>query len=51
MIEPRGWKIGRGVRQECFLSLILFNFYSESLTTEALEEFEELKIRGKSLTL
>jgi hypothetical protein len=37
-------KIGRGVRQECCLSPILFNLYSDCLTKEALEGFGDLKI-------
>jgi len=40
-------KIGRGVRQECCLSLILFNLYSECLTKEALEGFGDFKMDGQ----
>jgi len=40
-------KTGRGVRQGCFLSPILFNFYSEFLTKEALEGFGDFKIGGQ----
>jgi len=40
-------KTGRGVRQGCCLSSILFNVYSEFLTKEALEGFGDLKIGGK----
>jgi hypothetical protein len=36
--------IGRGVRQVCCLSLILFYFYSEHLKKEALEGFGDFKI-------
>jgi hypothetical protein len=44
---PRGdeiVKIGRGVRQSCCLSPILFNLYCEYITKEALERFEDFKI-------
>jgi hypothetical protein len=40
-------KIGRGVRQGCSLSPILFIVYSEYLTKEALEGFEDFKIGGQ----
>jgi len=42
--ETRSVKIGRGVRQECCLSPILFNLYSKCLTKEALEGFGYFKI-------
>ena len=45
--ETRSVKIGRGVRQGCCLSPILFNLYGECLTKEALEGFGDFKIRGK----
>jgi hypothetical protein len=34
--ETGNVKIGRGVRQECCLSAVLFNLHSECLTNEAL---------------
>jgi hypothetical protein len=40
-------KSGRGVIQECCLSPILFNLYSEYLTKEALEGLGSLKIGGQ----
>ena len=45
--ETRRVKTGRGVRQRCCLSAILFNLYSECLTNEALEGFGDFKIGGQ----
>jgi hypothetical protein len=45
--ETRSVKIGRGVRQGCRLSPILFNLYSKYVTKEALKEFGVFKIGGK----
>jgi hypothetical protein len=42
--ETRSVEIGRGVRQGCCLSLIMFNVYSEYLNKEALEGFGDFKI-------
>jgi len=44
--ETRSMKTGRGVKEECCLSPILFNLYSECLTKEALEGFGDFKIGG-----
>jgi len=45
--ETRSVKTGRGVRQGCCLSPILFNLYSECLTKEAVERFGDVKIGGQ----
>ena len=45
--ETRSVQIGRGVRQGCCLSPILFNLYSECLTKEALDGLGDFNIRAK----
>jgi len=45
--ETRSVKIGRGVRQDCCLSPIMFNLYSEYLTKEVLEGLGDFKIGGQ----
>jgi retron-type reverse transcriptase len=45
--KTRSVKTGRGVRQGCCLSPILFKLYSECLTKEALEGSGDFKIGGQ----
>ena len=47
--ETRNLKIGRGVRQGCCLSPILFNLYSECLNKEALEGFGDFQVGGQNI--
>ena len=49
-LNRRGTKsveIGRGVRQGCCLSRIMFNLYSECLIKESLEGFRDIKVGGQ----
>jgi len=45
--ERRLMKTGRGIRQGCCSSPILFKLYSECITKEPLEGFEDFKIGGQ----
>ena len=45
--ETRSVQIGRGVRQRCCLSPILFNLYNEYLTRKALDGLGDFSIGGQ----
>ena len=45
--ETRNMQVGRGVREGCCLSPILFNLYSEFLTKEGLDGLGDFKIGGQ----
>ena len=45
--ETESVKIGRGVRQECCISPILFNLYGQYLVKEALAEVGDFKIERR----
>ena len=45
--EIRSVQTGRGVRQGCCLSPILFNLYSECLTKEVLDGLGDFNIGGQ----
>jgi len=49
--EIKSVQIGRGVRQGCCLSSILFNLYSECLTKEAVDGLGDFNIGGKLFKL
>ena len=42
-------KIGRGVRQGCCLSAVLFNLYSECLTKEVLDGLRDFNIGRQTI--
>ena len=49
--ETRSVQIGRGVRQGCCLSPVLFNLHSECLTKEALDGLGDFKIGWQNIQI
>jgi hypothetical protein len=45
--ETRNVKTGKGVRQECCLSPVLFNLHSDYLTKQAVQGFGDYRVGGQ----